>query len=266
MPTEIRIQVDGAVILYIREGVWNLVFITEWCHPVEFHDPINRPHRVILAGTTGNRLIRFSTDGDYPSAGRLNPEIVHEFVNLADPRLHGSGNLEVVSFRPPSRPVPPRYPRNYVHMTIPYGELSILRHSSKSYCVRDIKSNCLQWEPSPAEAFEISFTLPDSSTLHMDVDEVGDSPLMPRRSYSQSTSDIILTIDNRCHKEMGYNDSEHVYDWVKDKRGDRRFEWGDCMYVCPDSVTDFIGLGMSPAMFSRDGNCDPVIIEPPPGP
>jgi hypothetical protein len=266
MPTNIRIQVDGAVILYLKNGEWNLVFSTERCHQVKLFDPINRPNNLILAGTANNRRVSFSSPGTPPAAASPpSAATIRGFMNLADGQVHDAGNLEVVPFRPPTSPQPPRYPRKYVHMTIPYGELTILRTSLKRYCVRNVSSDvCFEWQPGPAEAFEIVFALPDHSTLSMDVADVGGGSPIGTRRYSQSSEDIVLTINNRCNRPMGYNDSEHIYDWVADKRDDRRFEWGDCQYVCPHATSE--DTDVEKRLAAVDGNCDPVMIDPPPGP
>ncbi len=84
-------------------------------------------------------------------------------------------------------------------------------------------------------------------------------------SWSESKAgDIHLLFDNDCHLPGDRSDFLNYYDWVTDKSvfppGSRRYTAGKL------HNTFAKGAPLEAKMMGRDGNCDPVVIDPPPGP
>ena len=244
----VNINVKGSCILYLENNIWNVVFITDDCHDVRFKDPIDTKERP-LGKSDRQRQIEFVSSG---SAASSNPIGFSDFFNLAD--YHNNG----LRINPK-----PDCGRQYIEMKIPYGTLVAGSRRHKEYLIWEIGTGQpIRTGKYPATRFTIRFD--SASDVEMILDDMYG---IEKRTYRNNMPVLDLDFDNFCDISQGYNDFIHVYDWIEDARdSSKRFLAGteDAKFEdpggCPpelSSVRKTMGV---------DGDCDPIVIEPPPGP
>ncbi|MGB5015563.1 MAG: hypothetical protein WBO68_16190 [Pyrinomonadaceae bacterium] len=271
MAMNVKIDVEGSVILYLKNDVWNLIFVTETCHNLKFTDPTMANPPEPLAKTNYPITIDFTASGTVQRAEWGIDELPY-FMNMNDARLHGRGftgqGFLVVD---------PKSHNNcqWVHVKVPFGVVKHSQTTTTDYYYRGYNDlGARDWIDPVTKGFTIEFDVKDGETLTM----TSSDPLEAKpREYTANVPSLTLKFDNDCKNRIGYNDFVHFYDWVFDTRSPSRdepimFVAGKKSYLkvfekdaSDEKIKDFY-LQVNKALMSPDGNCDPVVIEPPPGP
>jgi hypothetical protein len=248
MLMKVRINVKGSAIVYLDRQAWRILFVTDDCHTLSFCDPIYGPEDLAPSKHT-RRGISFSATGASISR-KLSDSTRRKFLNLSHSDLHGKKSAGRSNLCLHNKMNPDH---GYVHMTVPYGKLQVQRYTSKSYYVQQVSPQLgvqknLKFKP--AAEFYIEF---EATGLTMNIRE---SLAGYPRSYNE-TGTLVLDFDNYCYKDRHGNDFVHHYEWVCDppattNTAPKRFN--------SDRVS---GSGQH-GILNKDGNCDPVLIEPPP--
>ena len=149
-------------------------------------------------------------------------------------------------------------------MTIPYGVVSVIAHTGGEYFIEPYRSGLPETlGRDVASEFSISFDVAGTDGLTMTIrDKSGDDV----RKYP-STQALDLRFDNYCNAVQTYNDFINFYDWLYDTTSadpaePKRFVAGKLIRInlLPP------GPALAGRIMGRQGDCDPIIIDPPPGP
>ena len=256
---KVLINVVGSAIVYYERGksTWHVVFITDSCHDVQFFAP-NASKSVPLAKPGIPPKITFTADGALP-ASRPDANIVEEFLNMSSFFMHGArsselSNLDVVPNSTQGR--------SYVHMSIPYGHLRVAEYCKDEYVVEDVISTIkIPLKRVVASEFAITFDVPDPGALAM---TIKDSDGTQTNTYSAKPI-LRMRFDNFCSTKELENDFINYYDWLLDSRSTptRQIRFLAGKEGAHEAESEkFDGPGEKKGV---QGNCDPVIVEPPPG-
>ncbi len=281
----ITVGVIGSSMVYFKDGFWNVVFISDTCHVVNLAGPhtggVYRP----FARPQYHRNVLFRANGATPATG-WDPAERDKFLNLSASYLHGSAsgsesNLEEFP--------DPRYGHQRVHLKIPFGTVRAANsYGSEYYYQRVGTYSRIPMGKSMPNAFGISFVVPDGVPLTLAIsDSTSPNPIV----IPADSGNVTLTFNNYCDICKGYNDFIHHDEWIRDRRSigssnPIQFVAGEL-----DDICNFAGeptkaniesfekqlaeayLQTAAQLFSYDlkrfgpdGDCDPVGIEPPPGP
>lgn len=277
MSTRVTILVQGSSIVYFQRGVWNVVFITDTCHQVKFDSP--GPGALsVLAKAGADRTIGFSVGaGGFSTSVPPAAQVIDAFFNLSTGVLHGVRGATLSNLDNIVKPPLERPGRQYIHMTIPSGTMTHKTVTAEPYLYRPVGETFNRpWGKGVAASFAITFTIEDPRGLTMTIrDPISRDEIL---QFPPVDDQIVISFDNDCNDDKEENDFIHVYDWVRDITNPaKKFEAGKHLYpfvaeanprmvpaserekvtVLEDGTVTFDGL---------HGNCDPVIIEPPPGP
>lgn len=261
---QVTIAVKGQCIVYFKDRVWNVVFVTDKCHQVLFStDPAvpNRVDKEILARKTVPRIITFSGGNAKEATGPAGTGALDELLNLSMQHLHEEDSIPAANGdRRSNLLVKPQSlnGRHYIHMKVPYGSLGATWPDDgdmPEYFVEEVGTGVPQTlGRSVASGIEITFDIDDASDLKM---TIVDSQSGSDDRYYSGKADHTLTFNNDCEEpNPKVNDFLNIYDWVFDKPsgGTRKFVAGKLRKI-----------GYEPKK-SLTGDCDPVAIEPPPWP
>ncbi len=267
---QVEIVVEGSALLYFKKGLWNVVFITDSCHNVKFSNPDGSGVYEPLARDKYPRLIDFTAAGTAPAVGP-DPKVVDQFLNMSDKRLHGeqpSGKFSNLIVRPDAN-----NGRQFVAMRVPYGSMDTMGVFSKPYYYAPYGEFIRRpLGKGVAKKFLIRFEVTDDKGLDMTIrDGVADITT----NFPQRTDKLVLTFDNECLEWMPYNDFIHFYDWIYDERSTNpkypiRFLAGEDtgpirLEKDQENLNDNEITELDSKILGPEGDCDPVIIEPPPG-
>jgi hypothetical protein len=241
MAMNIDLIIKGSAICYLKDRLWHFVFITDDTHLVKLScsDPAVPPQELRKPKT--DRSVSIYVDGPDDSSPKKEPNF-DEVLNMSD--LHGVNNLVVKRTHNPNREV--------VLMTIPTGRVSRKDLTAENYYIHQIKPPGHTRYPlnvPVAASIQLNLKLSGKHGLSMVVNDGGSPHVLrfPLDTYDGKT--LSLTFDNDCGEECKTaNDFSLYYDWVQDVDGETQFIAGK-----DDTVK---GL---------QGNCDPVVVEPPPG-
>jgi|GEM_PF-4752471 len=264
MVLNVEIHVKGSVALYCKDRVWHLLFVTDPCHDVSFIDGVHHTKPVSLGILESERSAKFTT-GTEPSARGFEGAALGSFLNM-----HGDGLHELR----PGQKARLGVHRNrkdghgLLHMTVPFGVIMVTKETAKEYFTQQTTAPSRKpFGRKVASQFVISYNVtdPKGMTLTLDPAAAG-SPLV----YPIDLGRVVINIDNECNDVRKYNDFIHHYEWLRDSTLTPdgkliRFiagQEGAVDFPMPDE--DYKAtLGVLSPIF---GDCDPVVIEPPPEP
>lgn len=258
----VKVRVKGQAILYRKHDTWNVVFITDHCHHLAFSDPGHSEE--ILAKQKFTRTILFSA-ADVDVSEPPTTGVVNEFLNLSLPIMHGihGPGLSSLTEKPN-----PQGGRQYVQIKIPFGVLSVTKRNDVECFIERHGSGMPKSLGRPvASEFAITFDVSDPAGLTMTIfdDEIG----ADKRLYPTTADPLELIFNNDCDQEPMVNDFTNIYDWLYDISPPdgihpKQFVAGKLKTLSlADSNIDESG---NFRVRGRTGDCDPVIIDPPPGP
>jgi hypothetical protein len=95
MTMKINILISGAAICYIKDNLWNIVFITDKKHPVKFSDDGSKPNKP-LRKPGRDRFIDIFVERPTKS----NPSKAYNFsdvLNLGGEKMHGDSGRHKLS-------------------------------------------------------------------------------------------------------------------------------------------------------------------------
>ena len=248
MATLINISLSGNVAIYDDGANWNLVFITDNDHQFVISDADgNHPDRTIRNGK--DRVLKL-TAGQVSDPSRSYAANAKNYaLNMSAPYLHDvdpvSGRSNLIRTHSPGQG------RELILVTVPYGTIDCpafpgadfapdywIMGSGKSYTVGH----------PIAKVLTLSF-LDDSGTqLELTTGDPTEPAIDP---WKYSTGVLNLKFNNDCQGQGNVDDFMHYYDCVYDKR---------------DKRIMFTAGKLGGGVLSSQGDCDPSMIEPPPGP
>lgn len=284
MAMNVNVGVIGSSMVYFKNGVWNIVFITDTCHLAKFANPDTGGGLQPLAKSGYPRTIEFKANNT-PAATGWDPAEAAKFVNMSDARMHGQLNATESNLRisPTSR-----YGRQWVHMKIPYGTVTAVGPMSDEYYYKRYGAYNRRWlMDEAATMFSLSFRVPANNPLDLVItDPLNPTPI----HFNYRNGNLDLIFNSYCPIVKSYNDYVHHYDWVFDRNSPSESE--PIWFLCGE-VTDprYLGkevsdgeaeeiesadrrfheewanetLGITKLKMGPAGDCDPVIIDPPPG-
>ena len=264
MSMDVSILLIGDVILYLKDNLWNIVFITDADHTanVSVFGSSSTPYP--LRPSTTLRMISLTTNDPNVGVPSYGQDYLN-ILNMHERQLHyapaGTNNL-VVSHKPAAG-------REAIHMTMPFGVAAGERPFCQYWIADAAPSSPQNLRPLPAaSAVSINFSIGAGCEFDMRVNDLTAGTPFPAWKAVDGTK-LTLVFDNNCHGGSGSNkDFLRYYDWIQDKRGPgHQFIAGKVDPKCGTAferseLSEFLDHIMSGPL----GNCDPVDIIPPPGP
>lgn len=238
-PMKIKILINGDAICYLKDNFWNIVFISDENHRVVFLHDAKVPQLLALRKVGKDRFITlFADDPTLPAPTR--GADFSKILNMAAD-IHGNGKLKIGRSYEPGREI--------ISMMIPTGVLDANTLTDEEYYIEQISpvhNKKQHLGRQAASSIKLEMTLNSGRGLSMLIqDSEGASTL----SFPFG-EDLNLTFNNHCSGGCStFNDFILYYDWLKDADDVNR------KFVAGQSINTFSPL---------HGNCDPVVVEPPP--
>lgn len=247
MATLINILLTGNVAVYDDGANWNLVFITDNDHQFVISDlDGNHPDRTIRTGK--DRVLNL-TAGKVADGRSYSSNAKNYALNMSAPYLHdvdpvtGRSNLH--------RTHSPGHGRELIRVTVPYGTIDCPAGSGPD-CAPDywIMGNGKSHTVGHPIAKVLTLSFQDESGKQLELTAV--APTEPAVDpWKYSTGVLNLRFNNDCRGHGNVDDFMHYYDCVFDKR---------------DKRIMFTAGKLGGGVFATQGDCDPAMIDPPPGP
>jgi len=248
MATQIKIQLTGSIVVYDDGTNWNLIFITDKDHQFIISD-LNGNHRDQTIRTGKDRLLKL-TAGQVNNSNRSYTANAKSYgLNMSAPYLHGIDPVNGKSNL--HRTHSPGHGRELIRVTVPYGTFDCPTYPgpdcAPDYWITDIKGNSQPVGHPIAKVLTLSFE--DNSGRQLEL--MSDDPSEPAVDPWDYRSGVLnLRFSNDCQGLGNVDDFIHYYDCVFDHRDKRMYTAGK------------LGGGT----LSSQGDCDPAMIDPPPGP
>ncbi len=256
MSIMITIRVRGLAACFFRDPFWNIVFVCDDVHPLDFTYPSgsglgNAPLREVgrdLEIVFHNEQISLAPNPYTADSGRL--------FNLAAAYAHGPGRLRIERRRKLT---------DLVWMKVPTSVYGVSQTTDGYYYVQEQTFPGAPVEIIDPVANEVVLTLSVEGNIRMTLSDPKDASYTREFDFDLSDGEIDLEFDNDCHNKCTHNDFLDLYEFVidGDRNSERQFAAGQVKGSVPNSSPSFLprrGGIMSP----EQGNCDPVKIEPPP--
>lgn len=255
MPIKVNVKIKGLVVCFLRNDEWNIVFLGDDVHPIDFKYPDGNGSTItkslLKKGSDLNAV--FEAGGFDSSTGPKGADFGAIF-NMAGSYAHGPNTL-IVKRRKKTTDV--------LWLKVPGASLNMHTLTDREYYVQELHYPGSPVEIIPAIARVLSLTFCVDGPLRLKISDPNDSSYDPPFPLPTDAGDIDLEFDNDCDDRCTHNDFIDLYELVMDKAGDRKFAAGQ---VRVRQHTDWKSLPAGKAMASPDyGNCDPVVVEPPPG-
>lgn len=256
MSTTVTIRVKGLAACYFREPFWNIVFVSDNLHPLDFTFP--------KGGGSGNERLRedhrdlridFQSDtfGSAPNpyesdAGRL--------FNLAADYAHGPDKLKILRRR---------IQADLVCMRVPTAVIGVSQTTDRHYYVQEQLFPGAPVEIIDPVAKDIVLTFSMEDKVTMAISDPKDSTYQRKFEFDSSLGNVDLDFDNDCHNKCSHNDFMDLYEIVidGDETRERRFAAGQIKGSIPNASPKVLPP-LGGIMSAEQGNCDPVKIVPPP--
>lgn len=284
MAMKVSIGFTGSAIVYFKLGVWNIVMVSDHCHKVKFAHPLTGGVYQDFAHTGNPRTVTFRAPGATQATGWGAGE-PDKFLNMSDSRMHDKFSATESNL---VKRVVPRNGRQYVHLKIPFGTVKGGSGFGTPYYYERVGTGAkIPLGKSVTTGFGLKFDVPDGVDLTLAIDDVTHpNPIV----FQSGPAAIALDFNNYCDECSTDNDFINHYDWVCDRRSlppAVPIQWvaGEFDDVCTlkveptkENIERFelelkeLHTMRANEKFSWDmalegpaGDCDPVIIEPPPG-
>ena len=258
MTLAVTLDIAGDAIIYEKDSVWNVVFITDEDHTIKVYSNGSTKPDIELADM--NRPLAMYLNPVRPvSLNRGRGKGFASILNLNDSDLHGldANGRSNLNIKPN-----PSNGRQYVHVRVPVGTLGGEAMVPDYWIAEHPNGSANAHGHEVAKIARLTFQLNDGGKIAIHLkDENG--PVL--KSWVESKAgDIHLLFDNDCHSSGNRSDFLNYYDWVTDKSV---FPLGNKRFIAGKLHSSFTkGTSLEPKMMGRDGNCDPVVVDPPPGP
>lgn len=238
-PMKIKILISGDAICYLKDNFWNIVFISDENHRVVFLHDAKVPQLLALRKAGKDRFITFFTDDPTLPAPTKGTDF-SKILNMAAD-IHGNGKLKVKRTFEPGREI--------ISMMIPTGVLDVNTLTDEEYYIEQISpvhNKKQHLGRRVASSIKLELTLNGGRGLSMLIQD-SEGALTLSFPYGE---DLNLTFTNYCGGGGStFNDFILYYDWLKDIGNENK------KFIAGQIINIFI----------PDGNCDPVVVDPPPG-
>lgn len=258
MALAVTLDIAGDAIIYEKDSVWNVVFITDKVHKLKVYKIGSTEPDIELADANQSLAMYLNPVGPV-SLTRGRGRGFASILNLNDSDLHGldANGRSNLNIKPN-----PSNGRQYVHLRVPVGTLGGEDMVPDYWIAENPDGAVIAHGHEVAKIARLTFQLNDGGKIAIHLkDENG--PVL--KSWGENKAgDIHLLFDNDCHSSGDRDDFLNYYDWVTDKSvfppGSRQFIAGKLHNLFTK------GAPLETKMMGRDGNCDPVVVDPPPGP
>jgi hypothetical protein len=249
MSMTVNITFSGDVIVYFKDAVWNFIMITDKDHVAQMSYSSLQPFPNGLR-TPGQKFRKLSLNSKFLSATNSVSEgpQYNNILNMSASYLHGvdaSGKSNISVGQASGQQ------REIIHLTFETGQIdgdSLLN----DYWIEDLSTGKVaNVGKATAQQVKLTFTIDKGRDAVLTLDDDGSSSTL--QSWIYDPAGLQLTFDNGCHATGNRADFLHFYDWVYDIRDGQMFLAGKP------------GTGAM-AVESLQGNCDPMMIDPPPLP
>lgn len=259
MPTRVEIHIVGLALCFFKNEVWNVVFVCDNVHPLEFTYPRG-------TGTASSSLREANRDLDINFSAdeftRIDEPFGDNFwrlFNMAAPYAHGSGKLRIERRRNLT---------DLVWMRVPAATFDVIRTTDNNYFVQEQRYAGAPVEIIGQVGKEAVLVFEMRERLAMNITDPDDGAYSRRYEFENGSGVIRLSFDNDCYANCTHNDFLDLYELVIDGSAgsERKFAAGQVKSTLINARRDESNsqTGFS-IMSPQYGNCDPVGIEPPPG-
>lgn len=260
MPTRIEIHIVGLAVCFFKDEFWNIVFICDNVHPLEFTYP-NGGGTASSSLHESNRDLEVSfTSDEFIRIGEPYGDNFWRLFNMAGPYAHGASKLEILRRKKIT---------DLVWMKVPAASFDVWRITDNNYFVQeqDYPGAPVEIIGQVGKEVVLEFDVKDNFTML--ITDPNDSSYSRRYSFANGSGKVALAFDNDCYSNCTHNDFLDLYEFVidGDEGSERKFAAGQVK----SGLVNARRLDSNPRMDARPmspqyGNCDPVGIEPPPGP
>ena len=255
MTMSVEVYVEGLSICYPKNGMWNVYFVCDASHPCNLS--INKLSSTPLHFIHGGDLeIKFSSQGlvfELPTKGKDYDRI----LNMAAPWFHGTKLVEARQKK-----------IDVIAMSFPQAIVSVPELSPRDYYIQDASKPGDPPIVIPPVAKKILATFEVNADLSMSIATQNGAVVRPPDIFPYKDNGLVrLEFDNNCGDICIGNDSLDLYELVRDTDG-KMFYTGQVKGLNGvDREAFFKATELESFIFnSRTGDCDPVNIDPPPGP
>lgn len=272
----VNILIGGLAVCYNKDNFWNVVFICDKDHPVNFKQDGTGDDPERLHQDKMDADISFDLGGSSISAPQKGGNFGSIF-NMAADYAHKKNNLRLSQI---SRKT------NALAMRVPSAELGTHLLTDRDYWVQDIGEGTTVGNPVEligrvAHILVAKLEIDRKMTMSVKykANEGAAAPLaapipppFEKTFEFVDNKEITLVFDNDCQGCIR-NDFVDLYDWVKhvDKGKEKKFVAGKVKdellngqrRVHPNKSEETSSA--KKILSALHGNCDPVVIEPPPG-
>ncbi|HSK74609.1 MAG TPA: hypothetical protein VK892_23115 [Pyrinomonadaceae bacterium] len=271
MVMKINIRIKGLAVCYRQGNYWQVVFICDDWHKVKFTHKknsqilVNEKELRREGEATRTAIFSFYNVENAPSPSDpsgLFGDDFHEILNLTDERLHGkhpNGKAKIKRKKDPGTEL--------IFLTIPHIALCSFGQTDFPYYARLDTDNSQPFEigyVSDKVGAEIKLKPGAIQGGSMLFDDGRDNASFPYFEDDVHT----LIFDNDCGTSCkpGDNDFRMFYKWLKDNTNEgKRFLAGKFTSLSEEKDrAEFDAAIIEELKSPLQGNCDPVVVEPPP--
>jgi hypothetical protein len=260
MAMNIEIRVSGLAAFYKNAvgDTWNVVFICDLVHPLKFKNGASAATELHMDGK--DRFISISASKTIVPAS-IEGINFNKILNMAHPKMHAPGKLKVQRSGL----------TDIITMIIPDATLGeYLDTDPINYYTINRDNGKFENKGKVTKTAKLTIQLDTGSKgFTMSVQDRNGTSELVRVPFVDGTTHL-LEFDNDCGLGCKTeNDFDLYYHWLKDPLG-TRFWAGKITGALAEAEErkslDNMSLSDIRQLLSSDnGNCDPVVVEPPPG-
>lgn len=261
MSMTVEIRISGLAIFYQIGNVWQIVFICDATHPVNFKHG-SAADWTTLAKPDENRDISVYADKQIENG--FKGDNYEQILNMAKD-MHGNGKLKVRRSGE----------RRLVFLSIPSAKIDCQTPTNDRYYIIEPDGK-FRYINSVAKTVKASIQMEKGNGLTMIIKDNDGTSLLASVPFNEKYTDkqpYPIEFYNDCEGESSEsNDFLIYYEWVKDKDNEnKKFTAGRVNGNLKDILDAAEKNGETVNIFDEkvilspeNGNCDPVVIDPPP--
>lgn len=256
MSTIITIRVLGLAACFYRQPYWNVVFVCDNVHPLDFMYPEGSGVGSASLHETGRDLeIAFHSPSVGPAPNPYENESGRLF-NMAADYAHGPNTLRIERRRKIT---------DLAWMKVPTSVFGVSRTTDRQYYVQEQNFPGAPVKIIDPVAKDVVLTFGIEDNLTMAVTDPKDPSYNREFKFDASGGNIDLDFDNDCHNKCTHNDFLDLYEFVidGDENQERQFAAGQVEGDIPNAQPNGLKL-LGGVMSPEQGNCDPSGIMPAP--
>ena len=259
MPTKVVFSISGLVVCFIDKSEWNAVFICDANHRLKFTHPLLGEKYLWESGQDIN--VELSCENFVKNISAPGTDFENVF-NLSRKSVHGVNPIGRSNLKRRDRA---SKKKDLVWIRVPFSKLNVTAKNTDDYWFQEVKptlQNPLS-RKEVASAITVELDVEDDLTIRAYYDKFdtfkGTFPGKP------GAGPIYFDLNNHCDPECTYNDFVNLYDFVIDESSgsERQFLAGK-LKVDTSNVPFKNEQGIL-VVSDEHGNCDPSVINPPPG-